>query len=270
MSFAITKTNTFGQVSSQPTASVGLREMHWSIHCANTTQRLLEDSPLYAESPAYDASDVYLDAFIENLIRHSPVPRSASLATLTLINWITERGLCPLASSSAHHLFAAAYIVLVRGLWEVEGLDEELTSAAACSLKTHELDQAKLEVSKFFDTVTLREWSVIGALLESDQAIDKLFQLECEQAHEDSTEFDWLDNMEEDLIMKGIIVFEQDDYSTYQVTRESDFLEDSNYAVTTIIKTRCTKPEEMRNINDIEVSESLIRVFEENGVIPRS
>ncbi|KAJ8454505.1 hypothetical protein ONZ45_g19280 [Pleurotus djamor] len=235
------------------------------------TQGSLEDSPFYKEPAEYDMPNVYLDEFIETLLRQSPAPRSASLATLSLIHWITEGGSCCLASSSAHHLFAATYIVLVQKLWEVYGpqLGESLTVVAAGFIDKRELVQAKAEVSGFLKALSSCEWNIIKTLVQSDQVIDELFELEIVQGDvHGEDEVEWMDGMEEELLASGRLVFDREHFDDYQVIRDHDMVDDSRHAVTTIIRGKRTNPEDIQNVNDIEISPSIIRLFENNVMPP--
>ncbi|KAL4256326.1 hypothetical protein AB1N83_012441 [Pleurotus pulmonarius] len=77
-------------------------------HCARTTTKDLRQSPLHNSQHAFLAPRTNLTPFIARLLRETNASPSTAHTALVIIAWLTKAGMCPLASSSPHHLFMGA------------------------------------------------------------------------------------------------------------------------------------------------------------------
>ncbi|KAJ8481517.1 hypothetical protein ONZ45_g15286 [Pleurotus djamor] len=165
----------------KPVGTAGWKSTYWSVHCAKQTRFLHKQATQHLGRPKYEMPKVYLDAFIEDLIYHTPVPRSASLAALSIMTWITESGSCPRASSSAHHLFAATYLALLLEMFESTDraiVKKQYEIAASRSMSICQLTAARIEVSLFIDTLPAGKLAFLQAMLRCDGVIDNMIEAE--------------------------------------------------------------------------------------------
>ncbi|KAG9220024.1 hypothetical protein CCMSSC00406_0007884 [Pleurotus cornucopiae] len=94
-------------------------------HCAQTVTKWLGESSLYFEQPPFATPQIQSTEFIERLLLQTHPPLSIAVATLTVINWITEDGLCPFASSSPHRLFMGTYRAVLHPASDMRAVDAE-------------------------------------------------------------------------------------------------------------------------------------------------
>ncbi|KAF7419286.1 hypothetical protein PC9H_001873 [Pleurotus ostreatus] len=203
-------------------------------HCAQTVTKLLGESSLYFEQPAFATPQIQLTKFVERLLRQTHTPLSIAVATLTVINWITEHGLCPLASSSPHHLFMGTYRAVLHSALDMRDVDAEWVKFAGDLVPLAEVTQMREEVDMMLQTLSERRWAVLSDLVSEDvhNTVNVLYNAELLQANEQQREAEEFLLMEEESVRSGFLVYERDpssDSPKYDSDDSDDWSDGKDY-----------------------------------------
>lgn len=141
-------------------------------HCARTTTKLLSQSPLHHSQHAFSAPRTNLSAFIAHLLRETNIPLDTALTTLTVIGWLTKAGLCPLASSSPHHLFMAVLRLVAHSSAAATGRDGDAQWVADAGgvVSLDEVFLMRMEVQATLRTFDEHQWAVLSNAGSGDVA----------------------------------------------------------------------------------------------------
>ncbi|KDQ27383.1 hypothetical protein PLEOSDRAFT_1104073 [Pleurotus ostreatus PC15] len=133
-------------------------------HCARTTTKLLRQSPLHHSQHAFAPPRAPLSAFIARLLRETDTPPRTARAALTIIGWLTAAGVCPLASSSPHHLFLAVLRLVVHSSQGPAGRegDAQWVAHAGGLVSLDEVFLMRMEVQATLRTFDEHQWAVLS------------------------------------------------------------------------------------------------------------
>ncbi|KAF4597899.1 hypothetical protein AB1N83_011763 [Pleurotus pulmonarius] len=131
-------------------------------HCARTTTKLLRQSPLHNSQHAFLAPHTKLTPFIARLLRETNASPSTAHTALVIIAWLTKAGMCPLASSSPHHLFMGA-LRLAGSASAAAGRDGDAQWAADAGgvIPLDEVFLVRMELQAALRTFDDQQWAFV-------------------------------------------------------------------------------------------------------------
>ncbi|KAF7419285.1 hypothetical protein PC9H_001872 [Pleurotus ostreatus] len=155
-------------------------------HCAKMTTNLLQQTPLYSKQHAFSTPRTKLNVFVDRLLRETKIPLPNALATIRVIRWVTKEGLCPLSSSSPHHLFLATlravshFASLDRG----HDVDAQWVRHSGGVVRLNEIFLMRMELAELLPTLGERQWALLSNLGSENSTVDEHFDAECPQGQQ--------------------------------------------------------------------------------------
>ncbi|KAL4255790.1 hypothetical protein AB1N83_012752 [Pleurotus pulmonarius] len=157
-------------------------------YCARTTASILEESPSHSKIRSFSTPRVKLYVFIDRLLRRTNVPLPHALATLAVMRWMTQGGLCPLTSSSPHHLFLAALRIVSHFASpdKVSDVDAQWVRYSGGVIHLNEVFLMRMELAELLPMAGERHWALLSSLSSVNSAVTVIESSngECSQVYE--------------------------------------------------------------------------------------
>ncbi|KDQ22086.1 hypothetical protein PLEOSDRAFT_1086853 [Pleurotus ostreatus PC15] len=137
--------------------------------CAEYTTRYVKSSPCHYRTPKFSTPEVDLETFICRLLSTSDSPLLTTVyGTLALMGYIAESGLCRKASSSPHHFFLGAFLVMTNITWNTIWDDEPWVARTEGSVPLGEVEVLRDEVEDALRVAGRSQWDVLNEIINSE------------------------------------------------------------------------------------------------------
>ncbi|KAF4581813.1 hypothetical protein EYR40_002831 [Pleurotus pulmonarius] len=153
-----------------------------AAQCAEYTTRYIKSSPSHYRTPTFPTPTTALEPFIHALLTTSDAPLLTTVyGTLALMGWLAEAGACRKASSSPHHFFLAAFVVMSNMTWNTTWDDAPWVARTNGEVSSDVLHTIRREVEDALDLDARSPWEVLDDIINSELKKPTVF---AERTHE--------------------------------------------------------------------------------------
>ncbi|KAF4582326.1 hypothetical protein EYR38_002444 [Pleurotus pulmonarius] len=153
-----------------------------AAQCAEYTTRYVKSSPSHYRTPTFPTPTTALEPFIHALLTTSDAPLLTTVyGTLALMGWLAEAGACRKASSSPHHFFLAAFVVMSNMTWNTAWDDAPWVARTHGLVSSDVVRTIRREVEDALDVDARSPWDVLDGIINSELKKPTVF---AERTHE--------------------------------------------------------------------------------------